>query len=359
MAEDRVDDMAGDRATDGAGDGAGDGAESVAEGMAAPGHGWQPDVVTVGEAMALFIAGEAAPLEAVGAFRRATAGAELNVAVGLARLGVRVGYLSAVGDDSLGRHLLGVIAAEGIDVRRIRTDARHPTGFMLKAMAHGGADPQVEYFRRGSAASHLSVADLPGSDWASARLLHLTGITPALSAGCRELAEAMARQARAAGRMVTFDPNLRPRLWPTQGAMVAALNELAALADVVLPGLAEGRLLTGRQAPEDIADFYLARGARLVIVKLGPAGAYFASPAGQGTVPGVPVPDVVDTVGAGDGFAVGVISALLEGLPPAAAAARGNAIGARVVQYPGDCDGLPTRAQLGAAAPPRHGLPPA
>ncbi|WP_259772471.1 sugar kinase [Pseudoduganella lurida] len=309
------------------------------------------DVVTAGEAMALFIAREAGPLDAVHAFERATAGAELNVAVGLARLGWRVRYLSALGNDSLGRHLLAFMAQEGIDPRDVRIDADHPTGFMMKGATTDGSDPPIEYFRRGSAASHLQATDIPPGVFPAARLLHLTGISPALSAGCREMVFALAAQARAAGRTVTFDPNLRPRLWPSQDAMIATLNELASLADVVLPGLAEGRLLTGRADAAGIADFYLAGGARHVVVKLGPQGAYYAGPEGRGTVPGVAVVNVVDTVGAGDGFAVGVLSGLLDGLPLDAAAARGNAIGARVVQFRGDCEGLPTRAQLAAEGP--------
>jgi 2-dehydro-3-deoxygluconokinase len=310
-----------------------------------------PDVVTVGEAMALLIARQPGPLDRVGEFERATAGAELNVAVGLSRLGLRVGYISSLGEDSLGRNLFEFMTAEGLDTRHVRIDPRYPTGFMLKTMVEDGSDPQVEYFRRGSAASYLSPADIPDGEFRQARLLHLTGISPALSSGCRELVLMMARQARAAGRIVSFDPNLRPRLWPSRQAMVAGINELAALADVVMPGLAEGRLLTGRQHAADIADFYLALGARRVVVKLGAEGAYHADAgSGQrGIAPGVPVARVVDTVGAGDGFAVGVISALLEDLPLAAAAARGNAIGARVVQYRGDCEGLPNRAQLGEA----------
>ena len=117
-----------------------------------------------------------------------------------------------------------------------------------------------------------------------------------------------------------------------------------------MPGLAEGRVLTGRQDAADIAAYYLERGAVHVVVKLGPEGAYAASADGRAdTVAGCPVREVVDTVGAGDGFAVGVISALLDGLPLHEAAARGNRIGARVVQFRGDCEGLPTRAQLALA----------
>ena len=307
------------------------------------------DVITVGEAMALLMACEPVPLDQVARFERATAGAELNVSVGLARLGFKVGYVSRLGMDSLGRHLRAFMETEGIDLRHVREDERYPTGFMLKSMAIDGSDPQIEYFRRGSAASHMSMDDMPAGLARQARLLHLTGISPALSNTCFDLVFALAAQARSAGRLVSFDPNLRPRLWPSQAAMVTTLNELAAQADLVLPGLAEGRLLTGCEHAEGIADFYLARGARQVVVKLGPEGAYYASAAERGIAPGRRVERVVDTVGAGDGFAVGVLSALLEGLPLAAAAARGNAIGARVVQFRGDCEGLPNRAQLDVA----------
>lgn len=307
-----------------------------------------PDVVTMGEAMALMIARQPGPLEEVREFERATAGAELNVAVGLSRLGFKVGYISSLGDDSLGRHLRAFMQAEGLDLRHLSVNQRYPTGFMLKQMTVDGSDPQVEYFRRRSAASRLSALDMPapGSDFQQARLLHLTGISPALSAGCSELAAALGRQARADGRLVSFDPNLRPRLWPSEGEMIAAINAFASQADLVMPGLAEGQLLTGRQHAADIAAYYLERGASQVVVKLGPEGAYAASKDGGSLVPGLPVRNVVDTVGAGDGFAVGVISALLDGLPLHEAAARGNAIGARVVQFRGDCEGLPTRAQL-------------
>lgn len=307
-----------------------------------------PEVLTVGEAMALLIAQQVGPLDSVSSFTRATAGAELNVAVGLSRLGHRVAYLSRLGADSFGRHLRAFMDAEGLDTRAVATDPAHPTGFMLKSLVADGSDPAIEYYRKGSAASHLGLQDLPAA--APARHLHLTGISPGVSASLRELVFALARQARQAGRSVSFDPNLRPRLWASEAEMRDTLNALAAQADWVLPGLSEGRLLTGQDSAQGIAGFYLDRGARGVVVKLGPTGAHVATADGvSATVPGVPVARVVDTVGAGDGFAVGVISALLEGLSPEQAAERGNRIGARVVQFPGDCDGLPTRAELGLA----------
>ncbi|GKS85260.1 sugar kinase [Acidovorax sp. SUPP1855] len=308
------------------------------------------DVLTVGEPMALFMATASGELHAVADYRRAAAGAELNVATGLARLGLRTGYITRLGADSFGRFLQGEMEREGIDRRHVATDAAHPTGFMLKTRAEDGSDPQIEYFRKGSAASHLGLADAPQGAF-PARHLHLTGITPALSPSTRELAFHLARQARAAGATISFDPNLRPRLWPSPEAMAECINALAALCDTVLPGLGEGHTLTGRDTPGAVADFYLAQGARQVVVKLGPEGAFYAQQGGaRGTAPGCPVARVVDTVGAGDGFAVGVVSGLLEGLDLARAAARGNAIGALVVQFPGDSDGLPTRQELNDGA---------
>jgi sugar/nucleoside kinase (ribokinase family) len=304
------------------------------------------DVLSVGEAMVLFAAGQPGPLDQVEHYRRLTAGAELNVAIGLARLGLRSGFAGALGQDSFGRHIAAVLQHEGVDTRQLQFDGQHATGFMLKSRSDDASDPRTEYFRRGSAASRLRPSEALRQHCAAARHLHLTGIYVAVSDSARELVFDLAVGARAAGRSLSFDPNLRPALWPSQAEMVDTLNALARHADWVLPGLDEGRLLTGQHSAEGIADFYLERGARCVVVKLGAQGAYYASAAARGQAPGWPVERVVDTVGAGDGFAVGVLSGLLEGLPLAQAAARGNAIGARVVQFPGDCDGLPTRAEL-------------
>ena len=306
------------------------------------------DVLTVGEPMALFSALMPGPLDEVTDWRRSTAGAELNVAIGLARLGLKVGYLSRVGNDSFGRGVLAALAREGVSREWVRVDAAHRTGFMLKARAEHGADPAIEYHRAGSAASHLGVADAPGANCVHG-WLHLSGVAAAVSDSLRELVLELAVRARAAGRRVSFDPNLRPQLWASPEAMSRAIHALSAQADLVMPGLAEGRFLTGLRHPEEIATWYLDRGAHQVAVKLGPQGAYVAERGGpRGLLPGIAAPQVVDTVGAGDGFAVGVISGLIDGLPLDQAAERGNRIGARVVQFPGDSEGLPTRAQLGA-----------
>ena len=154
---------------------------------------------------------------------------------------------------------------------------------------------------------------------------------------------------REAGRTVSFDTNLRPALWSSPEHMRTVINALAGMADWVLPGMEEGRILTGEQSAEGIAAFYRAQGARLVVVKLGPEGAYFDGEGGSGYVPGFLVAQVVDTVGAGDGFAAGLISGLLDGLDVPDAVKRGAWIGARAVQVVGDSEGFPTRTELAEA----------
>jgi len=305
------------------------------------------DVVTVGEAMAMFVACETGPLEEVSQFTRQVAGAELNVAIGLSRLGLKVGWASRVGDDVFGRFVLKQLEKEQINAGQVTVDSRFPTGFQLKSKELGGKDPRVEYFRKGSAASHLSVADFNPDYFGAARHLHLSGVAAALSDTSLALSKFAASEMRKAGKTISFDPNLRPVLWSSEQQMRKEINALAFAADWVLPGLGEGQLLTGQQTPEGIADFYLEQGVKAVVIKTGPDGAWFKSASGElAQVAACKVENVVDTVGAGDGFAVGLISALLEGLSLEQAVKRGNKIGSLAVQAVGDSEGLPTREQL-------------
>ena len=305
------------------------------------------DVVTFGEAMLLLVADRPGPLEDAGAFYKHTAGAETNVAIGVARLGLKVGWSSRLGTDMMGRYLMKAMLAEGIDCSRVTLDPAQPTGFMLKGRVSDGGDPPVEYHRRGSAASRMAVGDIDTNWLLSARHLHATGVFAGVSATTLALVRQSMTLMRAHGRSISFDPNLRPALWTTPEVMRHTINDLATCADWVLPGLAEGRFLTGEHSPEGIALFYRQRGASLVVVKLGDQGAYYDSEtAGSGYVPIFPVAEVVDTVGAGDGFAVGIISALLEGLTVPQAVRRGAWAGACAIQALGDSEGLPTRQEL-------------
>ena len=307
------------------------------------------DSIAIGETMALLVADQPGPLADVQHFTRRLAGADSNVAIGLARLGFQVGWISRLGADSFGAYVRRAIEAEGIDTSRVEIDAQRSTGLMLKSRTVDGSDPAIEYYRRGSAASRLGPAQFDTAYLLRARHLHATGITPALSADACDLMSRAMQLMRAHGRSVSFDPNLRPSLWPDAQTMRDKLNRLARAADWVLPGLAEGRLLTGCDTPDAIAGFYLDQGAQAVLVKLGADGAYLRTADGQvHSSPGVAVPVIVDSVGAGDAFAVGIVSARLEGLAWPAALARANWIAAQALQVVGDMEGLPRRDQLPA-----------
>ncbi len=302
-------------------------------------------ILTVGEPMGLLIAQEEGGLDVVKHFTSAIAGAEFNVAVGLTRLGHTVGYLTRVGRDPFGRQICRYMEEIGLGTALVQVDQSRRTGFMLQSRTSRG-DPDIYYFRAGSAASALSPADVAGLDPREWDAVHLTGILPAISPTALAASYMLANEARRVGVPVFFDPNLRPQLWPCRASMVAEVNALAALADYVMPGVGEGEILCGSRDPGEIGRFYLERGARAVIVKTGVNGAETFTGAGSFRTPAYRVEKIVDTVGAGDGFAVGVESALMEGLSLEQAVERGSAIGAIQITYASDNEGLPTRDEL-------------
>jgi 2-dehydro-3-deoxygluconokinase len=302
-------------------------------------------IVLVGEPLGLFIAQSEGPLESASGYSCAVAGAEFNVAVGMSRLEHKVAYLTKLGNDPFGKLIVNVLNDNKIGTELVSWSKDRFTGFMLKSRVSKG-DPEIFYYRKNSAASTLSREDVDRVDLSGYSNLHMTGIFPALSPSTREAAHYLMEKAKKSGLTVTFDPNLRPQLWGSREEMAESINALAAKCDILFPGIAEGVILTGKDKPEEIADFYLKMGVGTIIVKLGAKGAYVAAKDNSFTVEGFTVEKVVDTVGAGDGFAAGVISALMEGLFLNEAAVRGNAIGAIQVISVGDNDGLPTRDEL-------------
>lgn len=301
--------------------------------------------ILVGEPMGLFIAQEEGKLSDVSGYSMAVAGAEFNVAVGLARLNLPVTYLTRLGEDPFGQKIVRTLQRNGIGSEFVSFSKERSTGFMLKSKVSTG-DPKIFYFRKGSAASTLSKEDVDRMDFSGYGFVHLTGIFPALSESTKEASFYLIKKAREHGLTVSFDPNLRPQLWPDTETMVQTLNEFAALSDYVLPGEAEGELLCGDRDPRKIGQFYLERGAKAVVTKMGSRGAYLMTEQDQELVPGFSIEKVVDTVGAGDGFVAGILSALMEGKNLYEAVRRANAVGAIQVTSIGDNDGLPSRAQL-------------
>lgn len=304
-------------------------------------------LILAGEPMGLLIAQSEGSLDSVSGYDLAVAGAEFNVAVGVARLGHRVTYMTKLGKDPFGQRIIHVLNENKIGNEFVAWSDTKKTGFMLKSRVSQG-DPDIFYFRAGSAASTLSVEDVEKIRFDEYSHIHLTGILPALSESTRAAVNLMFDKARQAGLLITFNPNLRPQLWPSQDVMIQSINDMASKADIVLPGTAEGKILMGSDDPKKINAFYRNLGAKAVITKVGSQGAYVTTATEEYLVPGFKVDKVVDTVGAGDGFAAGVITALMEGLPLKEAVRRGNAIGAIQVTSRGDNEGLPYPDQLKA-----------
>lgn len=303
------------------------------------------EVVTFGESMVLFRGDQELPLEYVHQFHKQMAGAESNVAIGLARLGHSAGWFSKLGEDAFGRYILQNIRGQGVDTSRCTYTDAAPTAVFFKERRSGGKT-QVYYYRQGSAASLMTKDDLDESYLAEAKILHVTGITPALSESCFELTMHAMDVARRNQLRIVFDPNIRWKLWDRDTAKTRLL-ELAARADYILPGLDEGEFLTGRSRPKEIAESFLKLGAKAVVVKLGKDGAYYQSLTESGQVPSISVQEI-DPVGAGDGFAAGFISGLLRQDTMSVAVSRANAVGAIVVGTQGDIEGLPNEEELQA-----------
>ncbi|MCI1903535.1 MAG: sugar kinase [Enterococcaceae bacterium] len=305
-------------------------------------------VLTIGEPLGLFSAQTPGKLKNVEMFKRSIAG-EVSVAVGLARMGHGSAFVSAVGNDPLGEHIVDFFQHEGVDTSMIRRDKRHATGFQMKGLSEE-RDPEVVYFRQDSAAASLGPDFAENIDFSGIDIFHLTGIFMALTEDTFELTERLVQKAKEQGTLIVFDPNLRPVLWQDETLMIERINRIARQADFVLPGVSEGRILTGSQDIEVIADFYLAHDPRGVVIKTGPKGA-FMKYVDDDTVrlirgDGFPLDTVVDTTGAGDGFTVGFLSALLEDLTYEKMLERGNAIGAMQVSHPSAIDDLPTPEEL-------------
>jgi 2-dehydro-3-deoxygluconokinase len=264
------------------------------------------DVLCLGETMALFVPAVPGPPDEVVTWTRTVGGAESNVACHLAVLGLRSAWVSAVGDDAFGRAVVSTISSFGVDVAGVAVDPARPTGLYIKESDASGSP--VRYYRRGSAASGMGPALLEGLPLA--RVVHTSGITPALSDSCLALMRALTTAPRS--WTLSFDLNWRPALWPDRDP--AVLRELAAAADVVFVGADEAERVWNVAEPAEIRAL-LPEPATLV-VKHGADGAtVFDGSAAPVFQPALKV-DVVEPVGAGDAFAAGFLYGTLAGWSP-------------------------------------------
>jgi 2-dehydro-3-deoxygluconokinase len=309
-----------------------------------------PEAVTLGETMAVLTSPVGVSLRMAPSLDLSIAGAESNVAIGLARLGIATAWWGRVGDDELGRLILAKLAGEGVNVAGAIIDRAAPTGVMFKERR--AADlVRVSYYRRDSAGSRFGASDVPDPLPPSARHLHLSGITPALSDSCRQAVNRALTAARAAGLTVSFDVNYRAALWHTEVAG-QVLRELACRADIVFATRPEAELLKppGLSDPRAATDEELCRsltelGPAEAVLKLGSEGALTVAEGATHAVPAETAP-IVDLVGAGDAFVSGYLFGYLSHAAPAERLTTAVRTAAFALAAAGDWEGLPSRSDL-------------
>lgn len=289
--------------------------------MAAPAP---PEVLCIGETMAMVTPTTSERLRTAKDFHIATGGAECNVARHLARLGHRAAWASALGADALGERILDQVRADGVDVSRVRIDGELPTGLYLKDPGHG-----VLYYRRGSAASALSARDIENYGIDEVRIVHVSGITAALSATAAELVAQLIVATDAGDSLLSFDVNHRPAVWEDPATAPDVLLEIARRADIVFVGRDEAEGLWGTPTAADIRA--LLPHAPHLIVKDGEVGATEYTGESAEFVATPPV-EVVEVVGAGDAFAAGWLDAYLRDASPAERLLQGHAVAAQALQ---------------------------
>jgi len=301
-----------------------------------------PEILSIGEPMAELCASDLGRLGEVERFVRGWGGDTSNFIVAVARLGGRAGYITRLGGDSFGRSFLDLWAREGVDASRVPVD---PSGFtavyFISLMEGGGHD--FTYYRAGAAASRYDAKDLDIPYIREAKALHSSGITLAVSESLREASLIAMREAKKAGALVSFDINMRPKLWSTPLAK-RSCEEAFTLSDIVFASMEDMKILYGIEEPRAAAEKLRSLGVRTVVVKHGGEGCLVSSGSDLFISPGFKV-KVLDTTGSGDAFDGGFVLAMMEGWGAAKAAAFANAVGAITATGLGAVAPLPTREQ--------------
>jgi 2-dehydro-3-deoxygluconokinase len=299
-------------------------------------------LLTLGETMAKLVGAAVGPLRHARTLAVGVAGAESNVAIGVHRLGHPATWVGRVGDDEPGRLVASTLRGEGIETVAI-VDPGAQTGLML-AERRSADLRRVAYYRDGSAGSRLRPDDVPLAAVREAGILHVTGVTTALSPSASDAVHTAVHTAREAGVPVSLDLNYRAALW-SHDAAAHALRPLAERADIVFAGLDEAVLLVDEECAEDAARALATLGPRTAVVTLGARGAVACVDGNVLSTPAVLV-SAVDPIGAGDAFVSGYLAGLLDGLAAEACLNLAARSGAFAVTVEGDWEGLPSRAEL-------------
>ena len=299
-----------------------------------------PEFVTIGETCAVLVSKNVGRMRYCKEFEVRPGGAESTVAVGVKRLGHSSGWISQLGDDEFGFYLLSLIRGEGVDVSNVNIITGKQTGIIIRERLSSG-DARNFYYREGSAFSEMRPECLQERYIASAKLLHITGITPALSRSCMRTIRSSIEIAKKHKTMVIFDPNMRLKLWKAEEAK-SILEDLMVIADYILPGLEDLQAIYGKSTTkEDIINHLHGIGCERIIIKLGKDGAMISLPSGNETIAGYPVENPID-------FAAGFISWILKNMDLEDAVDLANIVASLSIRLPGNIESLPDWKEVSA-----------
>ncbi|WP_394140899.1 sugar kinase [Cytobacillus oceanisediminis] len=298
------------------------------------------DVITIGDAMITFNPSATGPMRFVSTFERKIGGAELNVAIGCSRLGLKTGWISRLGNDEFGRHIFNTVRGEGIDVSQLELVDGYPTSLNFKEIM-GDGSVRTFYYRTNSPTAALTVDTLDEDYIKNSKVLHITGVFPAVDKEKNiDLIKHAISLAKKHGVLVSFDPNIRLKLWSKEEAR-RVLREFLPFVDIFLTGEEEAELLLGTSDPSEIIEKSKTFGISHIAIKQGEKGSIGYRDGEYIEAPAVKTNKVVDTVGAGDGFDSGFIYGLLNQWPLEKTLKFANVIGSMVVSVSGDNEGLP------------------
>ncbi|MBG9585861.1 sugar kinase [Cytobacillus firmus] len=298
------------------------------------------DVITIGDAMITFNPEVTGPMRFVSTFERKIGGAELNVAIGCSRLGLKTGWISRLGNDEFGRHIFNTVRGEGIDVSQLELVDGYPTSLNFKEIM-GDGSVRTFYYRTNSPTTALTIETLSEEYIKNSKVLHITGIFPAVDKEKNiDLIKYAISLAKKHGVLVSFDPNIRLKLWTKEEARTV-LREFLPYVDIFLTGEEEAELLLGTSDPREVIELGSAFGISHIAIKQGEKGSVGYQDGEYIEAPAFKAKKVVDTVGAGDGFDSGFIYGLLNQWPLQKTLQFANVIGSMVVSVSGDNEGLP------------------
>ncbi|WP_342433259.1 sugar kinase [Neobacillus sp. FSL H8-0543] len=297
------------------------------------------EILTIGDAMVTMNPASKGPMRFVETFNRKVGGAELNFAIGCARLGLKTGWISRLGNDEFGRHIQNFVRGEGIDISEVKLIDGYQTSVNFKEIMEDGSG-RTFYYRANSPTSTLTPHDLDEDLFKKVKLLHVTGVFPAVSEQNFEIIMKAVELAKKQNVLISFDPNIRLKLWSKEQAKMK-LAQLLPYVDIILTGEDEAEILLGVKEPKLIIEACMKYGISHIAIKRGEKGSIGYHNGRYIEAPAIHSRKVVDTVGAGDGFDAGFVYGVINNWPLEKMLEFANTIGSMVVSVSGDNEGLP------------------